>query len=135
MALEVHLTPLQPMPVRRLIVLKSKVDYQKSELPKFIEKMRCLVDEQRKELERAVCRRGKYRFCSQYQYLEVEEGKWFNMTPERRHKHLLEVHQTVLAVSGDELSAVSKQHSTSFSQHVQSTSCSFNPSLQMVESE
>ena len=38
--------------------IKSKVDYQKNELNKFIEKMRCLVDDQQKEIERAVCCQG-----------------------------------------------------------------------------
>ena len=52
-------------------VIKSKVDYQKNELNKFIEKMRCLVDDQQKEVERAVCRRGKYTFRSNYQFLVV----------------------------------------------------------------
>ena len=31
--------------------IKSKVDYQKNELNKFIEKMRCLVDDQQREVE------------------------------------------------------------------------------------
>ena len=53
-------------------VLKSKVNYEKSELNKFIGKMKCLVDDQQREVERAVCRRGKYRFRSQYQFLEVD---------------------------------------------------------------
>ena len=78
-------------------VLKSKVDYRRSELHKFVEKMQCLVDEQEKELERAVCRRGKYRFRPAYQHLEVEEVHWFNMTPEMRRKHLQKVHGTTLA--------------------------------------
>ena len=78
-------------------VLKSKVDYRRSELHKFVEKMQCLVDRQEKELERAVCHRGKYRFRSAYQHLEVEEVHWFNKTPEMRRKHLQKVHATGLA--------------------------------------
>ena len=77
-------------------VLKSKVDYRRSELHKFVEKMQCLVDEHEKELERAVCRRGKYRFRPAYQHLEVEVH-WFNMTPVMRRKHLQKVHGTTLA--------------------------------------
>jgi len=60
-------------------VIKSKVDYQKNELNKFIEKMRCLVDDQQKEVERAVCRRGKYTFRSNYQFLEVKMNRWFTI--------------------------------------------------------
>ena len=59
--------------------------------------MQCLVDEQEKKLERAVCRRGKYRFRPAYQHLEVEEVHWFNMTPEMRRKHLQKVHGATLA--------------------------------------
>ena len=73
------------------------MDYRRSELHKFVEKMQCLVDEQEKELERAVCHRGKYRFRPAYQHLEVEEVHWFNMTPEMRRKHLQKVHGTTLA--------------------------------------
>ena len=93
-------------------VLKSKVDYKKSDLHKFIDKLRSVVDDQQHELERAVCRRGKFRFRSEYQYLEVDEGKWFNLTPERRHQHLQKVRQTTLAASGDVSSAVGEQQST-----------------------
>ena len=51
--------------------IKSNVDYQKNELNKFIEKMRCLVDDQQKEVEQAVCCQGKYTFRSNYQFVEV----------------------------------------------------------------
>ena len=77
-------------------VIKSKVDYQKNELNKFIEKMRCLVDDQQKEVERAVCRRGKYTFRSNYQFLEVNVDRWFAMTPEARSKHMAKVHHQVV---------------------------------------
>ena len=82
-------------------VLKSKVNYEKSELNKFIGKMKCLVDDQQREVERAVCRRGKYRFRSQYQFLEVDEQKWFNMTPESRLKHMAKVHCLALKPDDD----------------------------------
>ena len=108
-------------------VLKSKVDYKKSDLPNFVDKMRSLVDEQQQELERAICKRGKYRFTSQYQHLEVEEGKWFNLTPERRRKHLEKVCQTALAASGDVSSVVGEQRSTTPS--LQSALCGSSSSL------
>ena len=47
-------------------VIKSKVDYERSSLNKFIDKMKSLVDDQQKEIERAICYRGKYRFRLQY---------------------------------------------------------------------
>ena len=80
-------------------VIKSKVDYKKNELYKFIEKMQCLVNDQDLEVERAVCCRGKYRFRPQYQYLEIAEEKWFKMTPEARRKHISKIHQTVVVAA------------------------------------
>ena len=53
--------------------------------------MRCLVNDQQQEVERAVCCRGKYRFGAQYKFLEVDEQKWFNTTPEARSKHISKV--------------------------------------------
>ena len=46
------------------------------------------MNEQQKELERAVIGRGKYQLKQQYQYLQVAETKWFLMTPEQRKNHL-----------------------------------------------
>lgn len=82
--------------------IKSKVNYQKSELNKFIDKMRCLETDQQKEVERAVCGRGKYRLRPQYRSLEVEEQTWFNMTPEARRKHMAKINR--LSVTPDDTS-------------------------------
>ena len=49
-------------------MLKRKLDYKRSELPAFIDKVKELVNEQQKELERAVIGRGKYRLKQLYQY-------------------------------------------------------------------
>ena len=35
-------------------VLKRKVDYKKNELPDFLEQLRKVIDEQQRELERAI---------------------------------------------------------------------------------
>ena len=67
-------------------MLKHKVDYKKNELPLFIEKVKELVNEQRREVERAVIGRGKYRISEQYQFLAVPESQWFLMTPTQRKK-------------------------------------------------
>ena len=42
-------------------VLKNKVDYKKSELPEFLDKLKEVINEQEREFERAVINRGKYR--------------------------------------------------------------------------
>lgn len=51
-------------------VLKHKLDYQRNELPEFISKVRELIREQQREVERAVISRGKYQLREQYKYLE-----------------------------------------------------------------
>jgi len=62
--------------------IKSKVDFQKKKLNKFIEKMRCLVDDQQKEVQQAVCCQAKYTFCCNYQFLEFNMNRWFTTMPE-----------------------------------------------------
>ena len=83
-------------------LLKHKVDYNKSELPIFIQKLKEMVAEQNREVERAVIRRGKYRFRTSYKFLEIEESKWFKMTAQQRTKHLSKVHS--LSVTDEEVS-------------------------------
>ena len=54
-------------------VLKSKVNYKKSELPVFIDKLKEVIKEQDEETERAVISHRKYQFCSAYKHLERDE--------------------------------------------------------------
>ena len=75
-------------------VVKAKVQYKKSDLPHFLMQMRELIDEQGKEVERAVLKRGKYEFEDDYRHLEVPEAKWFKMTAQQRKRHLQKVATT-----------------------------------------
>ena len=84
-------------------MLKHKVDYKKNELPLFIEKVKELVNEQRREVERAVIGRGKYRISEQYQFLAVPESQWFPMTPTQRKKHLSKFHTAAVKDPKDRL--------------------------------
>jgi len=54
-------------------VLKSKVNYKKSELPVFIDRLKEVIKEQDEETERAVIGHRKYQFCSAYKHLERDE--------------------------------------------------------------
>ena len=56
-----------------------------------------LIDEQEKEVERAVINRGKYRFREQYRFLGVEECKWFKMSSEQCIRHLSKVQSTAVS--------------------------------------
>ena len=78
MGLEIRLQFSLPMLVKALI--KHKVDYKKHQLPQYIDMVQELVDEQNREVERAIVNRGKWRLRSQYQFLEVSERVWFTMS-------------------------------------------------------
>ena len=57
-------------------VIKRKVDYKRNDLPHFIQKLKELAQEQDREVERAIIRRGKYCFSRKYEHLQIEESKW-----------------------------------------------------------
>lgn len=72
-------------------ILKRKVEYKKNELPTFMNHLKQVVDEQEREVERAVIGRGKYQFVDEYKFFEIKESVWFKMTREQRQKHLQKV--------------------------------------------
>ena len=77
-------------------VLKSKVDYRKNELPEFLDKLKSVIDEQERELERAIIGRGKYKLCDDFKRLEISEDEWFTkMSVSQREAHV----KRVLSVS------------------------------------
>ena len=55
------------------------------------EKLREAIDEQEREVERAVIWRGKFRFKEECQHLQVDETQWFKMKPEQHQAHLRKV--------------------------------------------
>ena len=57
----------------------------------FNEKLREAIDEQEREVERAVIGRGKFRFKEEYKHLQVSENQWFRMKPEQHQAHLRKV--------------------------------------------
>ena len=83
-------------------VLKRKVNYKKNELPAFVEHLKSLIDEQERELERAVIGRGKYRFKREFQHLQLEEVVWFRMSRDQREKHLKKVAQAQISCLDNE---------------------------------
>ncbi len=88
-------------------MLKRKMDYKRSELMVFIEKVSEIVDEQQKEVERAIIGRGKYQLCEQYQSLEIPESRWFLMNTQQRKAHLKKLHSvTTCADSAEKLTSL-----------------------------
>jgi len=88
-------------------MLKRKVDYKKNELHVFINHLKQVVDEQEKEIERAVIGQGKYKFHPDYTHLEIKESEWFKMTREQREKHIKKVVSTHLSTGSDKSLRVS----------------------------
>jgi len=88
-------------------MLKRKVDYKKNDLHVFINHLKQVVDEQEKEVERAVIGRGKYKFHPDYTHLKIKESGWFKMTRDQREKHIKKVASTRLSTGSDKSLRVS----------------------------
>ena len=84
-------------------VLKRKVNYKKSELPDFIDRIKEVIDEPQREGEQAIIGREKYKLRPQYSTLEVQEAKWFAMTVQQRQKHILAFHCAEVTSMVDQL--------------------------------
>ena len=93
-------------------ILKNKVNFKKTELPLFIENVKDLVKEQRKEIERAIIGRGKYELKKGYKFLEVPEEKWFLMNASQRQSHLAKLQSVSIINEREELVESISSHST-----------------------
>ena len=93
-------------------LLKNKLDYKKHELSVFLDKLKETIDEQERELERAVIDGGKYQFCDDYRHLIKQQDEWFlKMSTSQRETHLKKVASTKLEESpSSNLFHVSSQH-------------------------
>lgn len=73
-------------------LLKNQVEYKKNDVPVFLDKLQGAVDEQQREVERAIVNTGKYRFCEKYKHLVKSEDDWFlKMTVTQRQNHIKKV--------------------------------------------
>ena len=82
-------------------VLKVKVDYKRTELSAFIDKLHLLVDDQQREGEKAVVGCGKYFLQPQYHELRVPQSKWFTMNKEQRKRWLKKLNEMSVLPPGD----------------------------------
>ena len=72
-------------------LLKNQVEYKKSDVPVFLDKLQNAIDKQ-KEVERAITNIGKYRFCEKYKHLVKNEDDWFlKMTLTQRQNHIKKI--------------------------------------------
>ena len=74
-------------------ILKSKVDYKCSELPVFIEKLKELASDQRKEFERAIVNQGNYKLRDHYKFMMIPQDKWYKMSENVCKAHLRKFQQ------------------------------------------
>ncbi len=86
-------------------IIKSHVSFKQSQLMELAEKLKEAIDEQEREIERAVIGRGKLRFKEEYRHLQVPETKWFTMKPEQRQAHLKKVATTPVTSTSDGLTS------------------------------
>ena len=84
-------------------MLKNHTNYKKSEIFEFLQKLKGLINEQEREIERTIVGRGKYELRPQYRSFSVLESKWFVMSTSQRELHL----QKVLNASVCETSSLS----------------------------
>ena len=56
-------------------VVKNRVDYKKSDVPVFLDNLKAVIDEQQRELERAIVDKGKYRFRQRFKGLVKTEDE------------------------------------------------------------
>jgi hypothetical protein len=61
------------------MILISKVNYKKSDLPCLVSHLKELVSEQQQEINNALLNRGKFYVKSDYADLVVEESSWHKM--------------------------------------------------------
>ena len=69
-------------------MLKSQTNYTRTEMFKFLDKLKQLIYEQDHDIERAIIGWGKYELRPQYMSLHVPEVKWFVMSIPQREQHL-----------------------------------------------
>ena len=71
-------------------ILKKKVDYKHSELPQFLHHLKALIDEQEREIQKAVVDRGKYALQPEYKKFKKSEDEWFLKMNETDRVHHLQ---------------------------------------------
>ncbi len=81
--------------------LKHSLGYKKHQWSVFNNKVKHLVEQQKREVEKAVIGYGVCQLKSQYSFLSVPEEKWFRMTQEQRQLHLRKFNGCSVRVNSD----------------------------------
>ena len=65
--------------------MKQHVSYKASDLPKFVDHMKDLLQEQRNEVQRSVI---EYRLQAEFKSYAVDQAKWFTLNDEQRKRQV-----------------------------------------------
>ena len=72
-------------------ILKNKVEYKRSELPMFIQKLKELASDQKKEFESAIINQGNFKLRDRYKFMMISQDRWHKMSGDARKAHLQQV--------------------------------------------
>ena len=78
------------MPESANEVIKIGVDFQKSEMSQFNEKMEKIIQQQRRDCESAVINRGPYALADDYLHFQMPPDKSFSLNARQRLKNFWE---------------------------------------------
>ena len=76
------------MPESANKVIKMGVDFRKSEMSEFNNKMEKVIQQQRRDCESAVINRGPYALADEFLHLQLSPDKWFSLNARQWESHL-----------------------------------------------
>ena len=78
-------------------IIKIEVEWKESKLPVLIHHLQSIANEHQELVQKAVISKEEWKFCREYQSLQVDEHTWFSkMTLESRQQHIQKVQSTKL---------------------------------------
>ena len=69
-------------------VIKHQVKYKAQELPQFVLSMKEMIENQKKDIEKAIIGMGEYRLVESCRHLAIDKHKFFQMNEKQRDKCL-----------------------------------------------
>ena len=69
-------------------IIKREVEFKKSDIPSFVQKMHNLEQKQAKDAESALFEYGPYSLAPAYKSLQIEQHKWFKLNAKQRESFI-----------------------------------------------
>ena len=69
-------------------IIKREVEFKKSDIPSFVQKMHNLEQKQAKDAESALFEHGPYSLAPAYKSLRIEQHKWFKLNAKQRESFI-----------------------------------------------